>query len=550
MSEAAASPSAASIAVLATFDTPRAQQLLEAAINIPRPSIQTAAATALLQQSTTQARLLVFERLEEFPREVLTAVQREAPRLAVTLRQLLLQGNPATRATALRVIRLACLYGQVGQVIELMNRKEFEAGDIAVDTFRSLVNSLYDEWYPAGHTLPDLRCDAVRLPFLLELQKALSNWEGLAYPHEIVEAALALSEPGHVIVKQVLWNGIDPCKTLAGQLLQESRHPGVMRLAAESLTEPYPHPKVFLAIRTRHDPEFLSALMTVIGRKRSQRQLGHLRQIQQLDWLEPPFDLLAGVPPTLQPALIAFINSTRIDRELKAGVQEWMLRYGSPDGKRAATAGLTLVDEEVIQEVVRDSLESEDADVQAWAMSNLRQHAIPEAFAILIERLDSPLESVQQAAREELSAFNVPRVLALADELPLDEARRAGILMMKVDVSAPEQIRRFLAHPIRQKRISSARQIARLGLQSQFVSAFAVMASDSDAFTRRTAAQVLATIPAVEAYRALLLLQDDPHPRVRETAIEALQRWNHGQDADDASELELFELKVGNVAEW
>jgi HEAT repeat protein len=550
MPEAAAMPVAATFAVLAQAETAQALEALEAALDVPRPNIQLAAAEILLKRPASQGRLAVFRRIEDLPPAVQSLVHRSGSTLSTTFRQLMLQGTLETRAISLRAVRVSRQYQQLPNVIDLMNQSQGEIAEAAVDTLRSLIASLYDQWQSGVDGTVDSRIDGYRLQVLGDLQKAVSLWDAQSRPDELIEGILALAEPGHAAVKQVLWHGSPPCREIAAQRILESRHPGVMRLTAESLLESYPHPKVFLAIRTRHDPEFLAALLTAFGRKRSSRQIENLKQLQTLDWLVPPYDVLESIPPALQAALVEFVNATRISREIKAGVQEWMLRYGSPEGKRAATTGLSLVEEEIIQEVVRESLDSGDAEVQAWATTQLRQLALPETFTMLIERLGSPWPEVQAAARSELSGFSVPRVLAMADELPLDDALRSGILLMKVDPDAPAKIRRALAHPVRQKRIQAARQVARLGLQAQFVSAFAAMTEDTDAFVRRTAAQILATIPQMEAYRALSQLQNDTHPRVRETVEEALQRWNQEAGETDTRESDLAAINSITLEDW
>lgn len=518
---------AATFGVLAEAETSRSEQLLVAALRVPRPAIQKAAAETLLKSTSSHGKMAVFRELDQLPDSVCELIHRSQSSLNTTFRQMLLQGNSESRQLALRVIRVTRQYHQMNHVLEVMNRPECDCTDDGATTVRSLVNSLYQQWRHEQHHPSDKlpSTETYRQSLLADLERATQDWSTLACPEDVVEGVLALSEPQHAVLKRVLWHGAEECRETAYRLLMQSRHPGVLRMMADSLSEQYPHPKIFTAIRTRHDPEFLSELLQSLSRRRSSRQVEHLHQVQQLDWLVPPFDVLHVVPRGLQPALMAFINGTRIPRELKGGVQEWLLRFGTPEGKRAATTGLTLLEDSVIQEVVLESLESEDVEIQAWATSQLRQLALPDAFSRLVERLDSPSREIQEAARAELNDFNVSRVLSIADDLAAEDARRAGVLLMKVDPDAQVKLRRELSHPARRRRIDAARRTARLGLQNQFMSAYVAMTHDSDPLVRRTAAQVLATISSLEAYRALLPLREDPHPRVRETATEALKKW-------------------------
>jgi len=550
MTESVANPVAATFAVLERSESNSVGDLLIAALDVPREPIQLAAAELIVGQTTSRLRLELFRRIEDLPQSVHELVRRSAAALEVTLRQLLLKGNSETRQLALRVIRVTQQYAHAAILIEILAQPVVPDLDSILETLRSLVDTLYDEWQRAGSDHA-LAIQSQRMTLLGHLDRGIARWEHLVAPPEILEAILILGEPQHSVVKRILWHGPDACRQQAAQRILDSRHPGVLRFAAESLLEAYPHPKVFEAVRTRRDPEFVAALLRVATRRRGAQQLHHLRQIQDLEWLTPPFEILDSIPPALQPALIAFVNATRVPREVKAEVQEWLLRFGTPEGKQAATAGMTLLEEAVIQEVVLDSLHSDDAEVQAWATSQLRQHAIPSAFGLLIERLDSPLPSVQEAARHELAGFSVQRVLAMADDMEPDDAHRAGILLMKVDLEAGVKLRRELSHPTRQKRLNAARRVARLGLQGEFLSAFVSLSQDSDPLARRTAIDILATVPHADACRALMQLIDDPHPRVREEALQAVERWElHTETTADTSDPSVLPAADEPGSDW
>lgn len=521
-------PLATTFAILSASDSPRVTSLLISALEVPSPQVQMAAAEAILRRQHLQPRLELLRQIKGLPDSVRQLVARSGAQLDSTFRQLLLKGSSESRLIALQAIHYARLTGPVGYLCEMLWRPPTSEAEQVAETLRFAVETVFDQWQleVGHHSDGSDPSHGTRTLILQHLERAIGRWESLTYRELVVELILMLGDPSHPAVKIVLWHGCDECRAIAADLLMESRHPGIVRLVAECLTEPYPHPKVFEAIRTRQDPEFLAALLRIVSRRRSSQQLHHLRQFQSLSFLEPPFDLLESIPPALQPALIPFVNATRVPRDIKLGVQEWLLRYGTPEAKCAATEGMTLLDESLIQEVVRESLESADASVQAWATSNLRQYAIPEAYTLLVDRLDSPLQSVQEAARNELAGFSVARVLPLADELSVDDAIRAGLLLMKVDLDAVAKLRRELSQPARQKRIKAARRVARLGLQSRFLSAFVLLAQDSDPIARRAAAEILATIDHQDARRTLEQMQDDAHPRVRDSAAQSLALWH------------------------
>ena len=90
--------------------------------------------------------------------------------------------------------------------------------------------------------------------------------------------------------------------------------------------------------------------------------------------------------------------------------------------------------------MIEDGLDSDDEEVQAWATCHCGPNGFPEAFTKLIERLDSPMAQVQQAARDELEDFNLRRILTLYDLLDAQTCRLAGILIQKIDPDTLEKL--------------------------------------------------------------------------------------------------------------
>jgi HEAT repeat protein len=234
--------------------------------------------------------------------------------------------------------------------------------------------------------------------------------------------------------------------------------------------------------------------------------------------------VLEVLPPALLPAVAALVQAARLPREHKAAVLEWLLRQGTPAAKLAAAKGLSLLDEARAKDVVRENLAAADPAVQAWATLHLRHCGVPKAHLLLVERLESPHAEVRAAARRELSGFNASHVLSRAEDWSLDEARRVGRLLLKVDPDAPARLQRELLHPAKQKRIRAARGVLRLGLQEVALDALIALSQDSDPLVRRTAAEALAEVDDSAAAEKLEELLDDENPGVRAAAAESLRR--------------------------
>jgi hypothetical protein len=526
MSAAVLSPVDATMAVLAASGAVRAVEALVMALDVPREAVQCAAARALIGRTLLNGHLELLVRFDRLPASVREIIHTGSDHFEPALRQMLLHADAVARRQALHIIDETFQFTQIPHLLELLRQPALGEAPRVSEVLGHLLDRLYDAHVSVrAAELGVPAAEALRRIALTHLDAAVTNFDQFAITDSLVLGVLTLGEPHHPAVKRTLWHGPPGCRELAARLLLESRHPGVLRHIALSLLQAYPHPKIFEVLGQRCDPELIAALLRGCTGRLSAQQQQNLRQIEALPWLDVSTEMLATIPPALHPALVNFVAHTRLPPTMKTAVHEWLLRHGTPDGRDAARAHLPSIVEDVVQHVVLESLHDDDVQVQAWAVHQLRLHAVPETFALLIERLDNPNPDVQRAAREELSSFNTERVLELSEQFSPEESHVAGRLVQKVDPEVTLKLRRLLAQPIRQKRIRVARQVVRLGLQGVVPEAFVAMTDDLDPMVRRAAVAALGHLPMRDAHVALRHLQNDPHPRVREEAHAALQLW-------------------------
>jgi hypothetical protein len=519
-------PLAKTFAVLTASSSLEASELLLAALDSCYEAICLPAALALTERNGLHGQREVLSRFPRLPSAVQQALQNRSEQFDGCLRQMLLHGDATQCREGMNGVRWLRSVNQIPQLIELMCRAHFPHLESAEQCLRDLVTLLEDDLRStsvadAGRTIVMSRRDRA----LLLLEQALGRYDQLVVKEPLIESILILGPPQHAAVKKVLWTGPLDCRERAGRLLLSSRHPKIMRQALESLKQTYPHPKAFEAVRTRTDVEFLCELFRFCSVKVSGTLAQNLRQIERVEWLEAdeaPFPL---IPQSLQPALLSFVFHTKVPTEQKARTQDWLLRNGGPEGRMAAAEQAALIDENVLQSVLVDSLDAEDEHVQAWAVTQLRQHAVPEAIALLIQRLDSPSAEVRAAARDELSGFNLELVLGLLDSLDAATARHVGELLRKIDLQVCAKLQRDLLSGIRPKRMRAAQAVVKLGYHRQLLQPLLSLAKDGDALLRRGIAELLGSLAEPEVLPVLESLANDPHPRVREAAAHSLIAW-------------------------
>lgn len=523
-----ANPLAKTWETLAASADPAAADLLAAALESPSEKISLPAALAFLDRPGVQGQREILLRFSRLIPSAQQALRARAEQFEPWLRQALISGSDEQRLAGLDAARWLLAVDQIPNLIQLLCTKDGVSAEAVGRCLLDLITLVDEEVRTTSVT--DTHRNAIlarRDRAIGHLDQAITNrYESLVVKEPLIESILILTPPQQGTVKKVLWQAAADCRERAGRMLLASRHPKIMRQALESLRQSYPHPKAFEAVATRIDLEFLCELLQAVSTRNSPAFDKNLRQIEHLEWLQagdPPFAL---IPQELQPALLSLVFATKVPAEFKSLAQDWMLRNGGPAGRMAAADRVALVDEDVIQGVLVDSLDADDEHVQAWAVTQLREHAVPETFALLLERLESPSAEVRDAVRKELSDFNLERVMGLIEDLDRASASRVGELVRKIDERACEKLRHDIEHAIRPKRIRAAKAAVKLGFERWLLPSLLPLADDSDVLIRRMIAEELGTLSSHDVLPVLDRLTQDPHPRVRDAAVRALTNWH------------------------
>jgi hypothetical protein len=522
-----ADPLGTTFDLLAASKAASSVDLLTSALESRHLVIHEKAVVALLKRGTARCQTEVIRRLPTLTSAGRRLLEEQGTRLSGTLRQCLLHGDAELRTNALALVTSAECYEQVSTLVQILQKADDPLHAEACESLQALVNRLYEQIHLGGgrrtggdrfqRNLPQ-----VRQTVLAALDAACNQFETLDYRTEVLESILVLGDPDAFAVRKILLQSVPACRDLACYLVFSSKHPGVMRLVFDFMKHNYPIAKVLEAFEQRIDPEFVCFVLREFPKRLGENQQKNFKQLTRIDWINKQLLPLEAIPPALHESLVAFVQATGIDHEHKVEVQKWILLHGSVQGRLAAGQVLESAAPDCVRGILFDSLDSEEEDVQAWATGQLRAQGVPEALRLLIERLDSPLPAVREAARGELHSFNLELLLSIFEHLDPKVCLQTGMLIQKIDPDCHLKLVSELTHPIQRRRIRAARAARQLGLANGVQACLLSMLSDADSQVRRTAAEVLADIPNAEVVAGLSALLNDASPRVREAAEQSL----------------------------
>ena len=510
-----------------------ATAVLVAALEVPDDRIRLSAVSALMKRDNSRGKVDLIRKLESLTPEMRSLLATKSRDMDNALRQCLLHGNTGLKRNALDLVRETTNYEQLPTLLQMLVKERSESYDLAAQTLSDLVNSLYDRLNVSRETATVDSAPDVQESYgqaLAHLAKACDEVSELPEPEVVVEAVLALGDVDGNAVDYVCHRTSSECRALAGQLLLTSRHPGVMQLICGFMSKRYPHPNALKAFSQREDLEFVCHIMRWFPDKLTKHEKANFRQIESICWLEPPATLLELLPPGLQSSLVAFISSTGISLDRKLAIQESVVRDGTPEGRLAASAVLESMGDQEVEDLLFESLDAEDVDIQAWATSQLRSQNVSSAFSLLVQRLESPLPAVREAATNGLSDFNLECMLGQFDHFDSATCRRAADLLKKTDPDCIAKLRRELSTPDCRKRIRAAKAAQSMGLATAVTPGLLEMLKDHHAHVRRAAVEALGSTESGETANALQIAMNDPNTQVREAAIASLRRIKQHQE--------------------
>jgi HEAT repeat protein len=367
----------------------------------------------------------------------------------------------------------------------------------------------------------------VRRHMLAALERSLANYSRHEC-RELIDAFLLLAPSENTLLHKILADPWHPChKPVAATLTESTTHGTVVRLV-RLLRDTDAPDSVLQAIASRTDPEFIHALFAELKPPMPLRVVHNMKRLGTVTWLEDHAPLLLELSGRDQATAIELAAASSISSDALFGLIELMMEKGLTEARRASCRALAKFDgPEAIKLVVR-ALDDPDVGVRAAAIRQLRPRGVPDALKTLVSMLDNRSMEIRDAVRNSLSEFNFARYRSMFDLLDESEARTTGVLVRKVDAAARTGLIEELTSASVTTRLRGIEMAVAMEAAQDVCEHLVELARNENASLRLEAIAALGGCMGGKAENAIRIALDDPHPSVRDAALEALARMSAG----------------------
>lgn len=503
---------------------PAVDGLLLAALDSPYAEIQQGALRTLLGRRSAAGDRWILAHWRQFGEPWQNLVLQHAGSMTSALREAIVGADVELCRNACELALRQKDYDLIPALVIAVESPDAEQSQLCGDALLRLTAELRQgEELRAQGAAEQQDLEPVRRNVLASLERYVKRFQRHK-PTQPLEAYLVLANVRDEALQSLLQDSHDPAFVAVVYLLAHSGQPGVMRLLFDNLEDPQAQSAPLNAIGHRDDELFLRRLLERLGDEPTEVVKGNLRKIETFVWLRDELDWLAKLDERYQDRLVQLLLCTGIKKSELFQVLEFVLQEGQPLGRRAAARALAEFHGTEASALTMRALDDEDPQVQAAAVSQLRQRGLSNTLSLLLDRLESPHLVVRQAARANLTEYGFKRYLASFDILNEAARRSTGKLVRRIDPQTVPLLREQFQADSRTKRLRAVAMAIVLELCEEFEAEALELLSDPDHVVRTEAARLLGYCPSPAAGEALRKALQDGSVVVQEAAAAAIAR--------------------------
>lgn len=359
---------------------------------------------------------------------------------------------------------------------------------------------------------------------LASLEQAMSRF-AQHHRKEILDAFLLLAPIENRTLNRILHDPNHPSHQALVAELKTTRDPGIIERFVEMIRDTEAPAAALQIIAHRSDELFVDTLLSGLRRPVSVRALHNMKRLQHVAWLEERRELLGGFDGRSQAVAIELALASSMPTDSIFELVAYLMQYGMTEARRACCQAMSRFATPRADGIVLAALNDPDVGVQAAAVRQLRSRQIPDALERLVGLLDARSPEVREAARSSLAEFNFTRYRTMFDLLDEHAAHSTGILVHKVDPSAPQKLAEDLAAPSITVKLRAIEMALAMDAADDIRQPLIDMVRHENLTIRKEVIRALGRCHGDHVAAALQAAADDSNHSIAETARESLNEF-------------------------
>lgn len=525
-----ADPRSIAFDILARHKSDEAADVLVQALECDDEAARKMAAATVVRRPGQQNILDIIRKVDSLTDDACNEFSKSPERFRVALEQAISRSDDETRNAAVAFIRRTGNFEQFSTLLDEFGSKDNARRESVQTAAIGLASQIAERLRANDKSIfPGMDGATLqrhRSTILDDLDTRTKQFDDLPKPETVLQLILVIGGPDDNAVRNLFTKRGDRCREVATKLLTEDSHPALFNLLGDFLAHHAPPPPVIDVLRKRSDFEFVLHFLKQLPKQPSEYLAFNLARLTDLSWLQDSMDLVERLPTSVHDRLICAINHVPVDEATKTKIKAWVVRQSGGAGREAASDVLKILPAEEASQILHEALEDSDPEVEAWATHHLRAQKLPDTFEELLKRLDKNLDTVRDAARDELFSFDLNYLIKIVGELSPGQAILCGHTLLKINPDAPDELAQEINHPFRRRRIRAIETAEAIGFMDKVGSCLIDKLEDPEVSVRCAVIEAFGRNPTPDAIKIIRRMTEDSHRHIRSTAEGVISRLN------------------------
>jgi len=436
------------IRVLTSSKGKAARRALHFAVVSSEPQLSLLASREVVKSNNLIGMFELVRKFDQLTREQQELLVAHTDKLGSPVRMALLNDNLEVQENAINVVRRLRPYSLIPL---LLHHLELGGASRHFGVVQWAINHLLEYFLQEFQCLvPRKATDSYILTEIIDaMERGISKWQ--RHEREIfIDVFFRISERigtlGHESYAMIS-DPNHPAHLVFMRKLTHSQDHFVIRFLMRQL-ELTAVSKYFLQVVSRRtDSVFVRMLLETVGYRPPTMLQANLSHIFRFDLLNDLSTRLEFLDEGYHRFLVEMVHWSSLGGPEKAAAYDTVLRYGSHEGKTAVMERANQMLTSDGDRLVLLASDSDDPEIQAVALSQLRARRIPGATSRLLRFIDSPHDCIRKVISGELTEFRMDRLLQTLDALSDTQWEYMLQVVKKIDPHYKETIARELENP-------------------------------------------------------------------------------------------------------